>query len=339
MSERSRPRRWPPFAAAFAVLVAGGLIAAWNVSLPYYAFSPGPVGDAIAAVSVSEEDTFIPDEELLMLTVSSQTVNPIEAFLAAFDPTVDLVRREALRRPDESEEDFVSRNRASMDLSKETAIALALRRLGYEVVTRSDGVVVAEVLEGVPANLVIEVDDVIRKVDGIDVELPEDIGTVLEGKSPGDVIAIELERGGVSRTVDVELSTREDQPGQPVIGVSVAALNPRFDYPFPIDIDAGLLGGPSAGMMYTLAVMDVLEPGDLAAGQIVAGTGTIDSEGNVGEIGGIRQKVVAAEAAGAEFMLVPAANYDEALTAPRNGIELIAVATLDDALAALESLS
>jgi PDZ domain-containing protein len=90
--------------------------------------------------------------------------------------------------------------------------------------------------------------------------------------------------------------------------------------------------------MYTLAVMEVLTQDDFASGHIIAGTGTIDSDGNIGALGGIRQKVVAAEAAGAEVMLVPSSNYQEALTAPRQRMELIPVSTLDEALAALEDL-
>lgn len=333
-----RPPRWPLVVAISAVVAAGLLIAAWNIALPYYAFSPGPVGDAIEAVTISEQETFVPDEELLMLTVASQTVNPIEAMLAAFDPSVDLVRRAAVRQPDESDEDFVTRNQVSMDFSKETAIALALRTLGFEVTTRSDGVAIVEVLAGTPAFAVLEVNDIITAVEGNPVELPGAIGPILADNVPGEVVTIELQRDGVARSVEVELAAREDDPSAPIIGISAEALNPTFEFPFPIDIDAGLIGGPSAGMMYTLAVIEILTTGELASGRVVAGTGTIDEDGNVGPIGGIRQKVVAAEAAGAEVMLVPAANYDEALTAPRDGMELIPVATLDEALAALEAL-
>jgi PDZ domain-containing protein len=259
---------------AWALFLGAGLaLASWNLRLPYYAYSSGPVGDAITSVKVSEVATYDPDGELMMLTVSSQEVNPFEALVAGFDPDVDLVPREAVRPLDESVEDFVARNRANMDLSRETAIALGLTRLGFQVTTRSDGVLVAELVEGAP-----------------------------------------------------------------MIGISAIALNPRFEYPFPIDIDAGLVGGPSAGLMYTLAVMELLAPEEMTNGHVVAGTGTIDSAGNVGAIGGVRQKVVAAEAAGAEVMLVPELNLEEALTARRQDMELIPVATLDEALAALAAL-
>lgn len=339
MNERAREhRRWPIAIACLALVIAGLLIGAWNITLPYYAFSPGPVGDALEAVKASEVETYQANEELLMLTVSSQEVNPIEAFLAAIDPTVDLVAREAVRRPDETDEEFVTRNQASMDLSKETAITLALRRLGYEVAATSEGVLIADVDETAPAIDVLQPDDVITAVEGMIVSLPEDIGSALADYKPGDAITLDLKRNDENLTVQVELVARDDDPDAPMIGISVAALDPRFEFPFPIDIDPGLIGGPSAGMMYTLAVMELLGPESLSSGHVIAGTGTIDVDGNVGGIGGVRQKVVAAEAAGAEVMLVPASNYDEALTAPRNGIELIPVATLDEVLEALADL-
>lgn len=314
-------------------------IASWNLRLPYYAFSSGPVGDAISSVEVSGTEIFIPDGELLMLTVSSQEVNPFEALIAGVDPDVDLVRREALRAPDETDEEFVARNRANMDLSKETAITLALTRLGYEVITQSDGVLVAEVVDDTPAKAVLRVDDVIKSINGRKVQLPDEISPIISALDVGEVVDLEVRRGSEVLMVAVELAPRVDDPNVPMIGISALPLNPRFEYPFPVDIDAGLIGGPSAGMMYTLAVLDLLTPGDLTAGYVIAGTGTIDDEGIVGAIGGVRQKVVAAEAAGADLMLVPAANYDEALTARRDQMELVAVANLDEALAALEQIA
>jgi PDZ domain-containing protein len=341
-SEGGPPHRrrllWATVIAWAMFVVAGLAIVAWNLQLPYYAFSSGPVGDAVNAVEVSEVPTYDPLGELLMLTVSSQEVNPFEALVAGLDPDVDLVARQAVRPPEESDEDFVARNRANMDLSRETAITLALTRLGYEVTTRSDGVQVADLVEGVPAASVLEIDDVIIEVDGIAVELADQIGPVIDGRDVGDTIEMEIRRGAEELTVDVELVGREDDPTVPMIGISAVALNPRFEYPFPINIEAGLVGGPSAGLMYTIAVMELLAPEDLTHGRVIAGTGTIDSAGNVGAIGGVRQKVVAAEAAGAEVMLVPASNLEEALTARRDRLELIPVATLDEALAALATL-
>ncbi|MFP3915208.1 MAG: S16 family serine protease, partial [Actinomycetota bacterium] len=104
------------------------------------------------------------------------------------------------------------------------------------------------------------------------------------------------------------------------------------------DVESGVVGGPSAGLMYTLAIIESLTPGSLSHGRVVAGTGTIDADGNVGSIGAVRQKVVAAEAAGAEFMLVPEGNYEAALTAPARDLELVPVATVEEALDFLSEL-
>lgn len=337
-SSSVRRPRWAAVVAWALLLGAGLAVASWNLHLPFYAYSSGPVGDALNSVKVSDVATYDSEGELMMLTVSSQEVNPFEALVAGLDPDVDLVPREAVRPPDESVEEFVARNRATMDLSRETAITLALTRLGFEVVTRSDGVLVAELVEGAPAASVLQVDDVITAVEGEAVELADQIGPIVTGHQVGDVIAIRVNRGTEVLDLEVTLTGREDDPAVPMIGISAVALNPRFEYPFPIDIDAGLVGGPSAGLMYTLAVMELLGPDDLTHGRVVAGTGTIDSAGNVGAIGGVRQKVVAAEAAGAEVMLIPASNLEEALTARRHGMELIPVATLDEALGALAAL-
>jgi Lon-like protease len=338
LSQRSNPRRWPIAAAIAALVLAIIAIAGWNLELDYYAFSSGPVGDAVAAVDVEGHDTFLPSGELMMLTVFGQPVNLFEAVVAGFDPDVDLVPESAVRPPDESDEEYVLRNRASMDLSTETAITVALRRLGFEITPSSDGIRVVEVADGVPAASLIQVGDVVLEVDGTAVTLVDELGPLIRAHAVGESVNIRVLRSGAEVTVAVELAPREDEPNVPMIGITAENLNPRFEFPFPIEIEAGQIGGPSAGLMYTLAVMDLLAPEELTGGHVVAGTGTIDIEGNVGPIGGIRQKVVAAEAAGAELMLVPAGNYEEALTARRLAIELIAVSTLDEALAALAQL-
>lgn len=338
MSSAAPPRRWPIVGAVVAVVLGILTTGAWAVDLPFYAFSNGPVGDAVAAVEVEGTETFAPSGELMMLTVSGQEVNLFEAVVAGFDPDVDLVPESAIRPPDESDEDFVLRNRASMDLSTETAITVALRRLGYEITPTSDGVLVVEVVAGAPASSVIKVDDVILEVDGQIVTLVEELAPLVTANAVGDVIELKVRREGLDLSLSVELAAREDDPARPMIGITAANLNPRFGFPFVINIEAGQIGGPSAGMMYTLAVMDLLSPDDLTGGHVIAGTGTIDIEGNVGAIGGVRQKVVAAEAAGAEVMLVPASNYDEALTARRHGMALVPVATLDEVLTALGQL-
>ena len=277
----------------------------------------------------------MPDGELFFLTVSvtASGVNLYEAITAGIDPAVDLVRRQAVRRDDETDEEYKQRNLDAMDQSIDTAVAVALDRSGVPVEIESDGVLVVDLVDGSGAAGVLEPDDVIVAVNGDVVQLGGDIGVVIGDLSPGDTVEIDILRDTEPMTVAVELTASEDG-SRTLIGILAQTANPRY----PISIETANVGGPSAGMMYTLAIMDLLVEGDLAKGNLVSGTGTIRADGTVGSIGGVRQKVVAAEAAGAHVMLVPEGNYEEALTAPRESIELVSVATIDEALAALEAL-
>jgi PDZ domain-containing protein len=328
--------RWVAGTFVGLFLAGAGAVGAWSVELPYLAFSPGPVGDAIDVVVATDEvEIFMPDGELFFLTVSvtASGVNLYEAITAGIDPAVDLVRRQAVRRDDESDEEYKQRNLDAMDQSIDTAVAVALDRSGVPIEIESDGVLVVDLVDGSGAAGVLQPDDVIVAVNGEAVQLGGDIGVVIGDLSPGDTVEIDILRDTEPTTVEVELTASEDG-SRTLIGILAQTANPRY----PISIETANVGGPSAGMMYTLAIMDLLVEGDLSKGNLVSGTGTIRADGTVGSIGGVRQKVVAAEAAGAQVMLVPEGNYEEALTAPRESIELVSVATIDDALAALEAL-
>lgn len=338
MEAENTPKRnasWPLIliGALFALGVLS--LAAWNVELPYIAYSPGPVSDAADSVVVEGVDIYPPEGELLMLTVVAPDVNIFEAAIAGIDPTVDLVRKAAVRRAGETDEEYRNRVLDQMDDSNFRAVAVALDHLGYDMVSTGD-VFVSSVLEDVPASSIIEPGDTIRIVEGKDITTVEDVTSALEGLKPGDTITMTLERDDTSVEVEVELAEKEDEPGAPLIGIGLGELN---EPPFPISIEPGDVGGPSAGMMHTIAIIDSLTEGELTGGHVIAGTGTIQSDGAVGNIGGIRQKVVGAEAAGAEYILVPQGNYEAALTAERDTIEIVPVAHLDDAIQFLESLA
>lgn len=330
---RQRSSSWPVYliGALFALGVFS--TAAWNVELPYLAFSAGPVSDAADSVVADEVAIYPPEGELLMLTVVSQDVNVFEALIAGVDPTIDLVRKQAVRREGESDEEYRNRVLQQMDDSNYRSVAVALRHLGYELVPTE--VVVNDFVEDVPAASVLELGDSIEEIDGTPISSVSDIRSVLEGLKVGDTLEMTISRDGEDATVTVELAERDDEPGAPMIGVMLGELT---EPPFPVAIEAGDVGGPSAGMMHTLAIIDTLTEGELTGGNVIAGTGTISLDGSVGSIGGIRQKVVAAEAAGADYILVPEGNYESALTAERKSIEIVPVATIDDAIDFLESL-
>ena len=287
----------------------------------------------LAAATALGVDVYPPDGELLMLTVVSQDVNVFEALIAGIDPTIDLVPKAALRRAGESDEAYRNRVLQQMEDSNFRSIFVALDYLGYEMVPTE--VVINEFVEGVPAESVLELGDTIIAVNGVAVAQVDDIRQVTEGMSVGDILEMTVDRGGVEVEVDVELAEREDEPGVPMIGVVLGELT---EPPFPLSIQAGDVGGPSAGMMHALAIIDTLTEGELTKGHVIAGTGTIKVDGTVGNIGGIRQKVVGAEAAGATYILVPQGNYNTALTAERSTIEIVPIATINDAIEFLEKL-
>ena len=324
---------WPLYLTG-ALLVAGFLsVLAWNIELPYLAYSAGPVSDAADSVVAEEVDFFPPEGELLMLTVITQDVNIFEALLAGVDPTVDLVRKQAVRREGESDEEYRNRVLQQMSDSNYRSVAVALAYLGYELVPTE--VVINDIVPEVPAADVLELGDTVTAVNGAVITSVDDFPPALEGLEVGDVIDLTVLRPDGLVDVEVELAERDDEPGVPMIGIVLGELT---EPPFPIAIQAGDVGGPSAGMMHTIAIIDSLTEGELTGGRVIAGTGTIDLEGNVGNIGGIRQKVVAAEAAGADFILVPQGNYESALTAERDSIEIVPIATLDEAIGFLEGL-
>jgi PDZ domain-containing protein len=332
-TEKKRSASWPLYliGALFAVGVMGMI--AWNVELPYLAYSAGPVSDAADSVVAEGVEVYPPDGELLMLTVVSQDVNIFEALVAGIDPTIDLVRKEAVRRVGESDEEYRNRALQQMDDSNYRSIVVALDYLGIELVATE--VVINEFVEGVPAASVLELGDSIVAVEGVVVTSVADLRPLIEGLSVGDILHMTVLRGNSEIEVGVVLAERDDEPGVPMIGVILGELS---EPPFPLAIEAGDIGGPSAGMMHALAIIDTLTEGELTKGNVIAGTGTIKADGTVGNIGGIRQKVVGAEAAGATVILVPAGNYDKALTAERNTIRIVPIATIGDAIEFLQSL-
>lgn len=335
MSSYPRAPRWLAVAFTALAMLAGAAVAAWSMDLPYFALSAGPVSDVVENVVLLDGvEGFASDGELMMLTVSVQGVNAYEMMAAALDPTVDLLRQEALKPPDETDEEYRERGLQQMDQSKENAIAVALERVGGDVMIGSDGVEVVDLVESAPASSVLEIGDIITSVEGVEVMVAQDIGQQLADNEPGDTVVVEIQRDSEPVEVEIELTAAEDDPSVPLVGILAQTVNPRY----PVDINSSNVGGPSAGMMYTIGIIDRLTPGDITNGHVVAGTGTIAPDGSIGGIGGIRQKVVAARAAGADIVLVPESNYEDALSAPAEGIEIVAVANVDDALAFLESL-
>lgn len=299
----------------------------WLVNLPYFSASAGPTGDAVDAVIVEEGfPTFQPQGELLLLTVSLQPVNLYEATVAFFDRRIDLIDRDLLRPQGETDEDARQRGLRAMEQSKDIAVAVALAELGLEE-TLAAGVEVVGVFREAPAFQTLADGDLVVEMESERIRTVGDIRRILEGRLPGDEVEVTVMRGSERIPLRFALHSNPDAPERAMIGISASTA-------YPIRIDSANYGGPSAGMIYTLAVIDLLEEGELTDGRVVAGTGTISMDGSVGAIGGVRQKLVAAEAAGADVVLVPTDNYAEATAAPVD-VEIVAVDSISEAVSYL----
>ena len=186
--------------------------------------------------------------------------------------------------------------------------------------------------EGGAAEGALEEGDVLRTIDGDEVDRPETLQRTVAGHAPGDRVVLDVVRDGEPREIEVELGGHPDDENRAFLGIGMAA-QPTGDV--EVEYNVSGVGGPSAGLMLSLAVVDKLSPGDLTEGRHIAGTGSIDGVGVVGPIGGITHKIAAAREDGAEVFLVPTDNCSEALTADAGDMKLISVGTLDAAVDAL----
>ncbi len=240
-----------------------------------------------------------------------------------------------------------------MRTSSQEAQYVALRALGFDDVSIRPGEVVVEELvclepgtadcaRYAPADEVLDVGDTLLTADGVALDTVDDLVAQLTDKEPGDTVELEIDRPGSGRqTVEVELIASPSEPDRTIVGI-IPFDTASVQLPFEINIDTGRIGGPSAGLAFTLTLIDELSEGDLTGGADVAVTGTIDIEGRVGAIGGLAQKVSAVRQVGVDYFIVPAAQGDEQLQRAReiagDAVEIIPVETLDEALAALERI-
>lgn len=335
---RRRAPRWPWVLLTVLLLVGASVLVLWPVKVPYFAMSPGPVEEVPDLITVETVETFQPTGELYLLTVGLREVNVFEYVEAQFDEQVDLIDREVIRPKGTTQEEITRTNLQAMDESIDTAVFVALSRMGYEVGFVGDGAVVLDVVEDSPGAEVLQIDDRVDTVAGVPIETAEQAAEVIRSYGIGDTITMSGERQGEPFSVEITLVPHPDIEGAPMVGVLFDTLNLEMDLPIEVRVDSRNIGGPSAGMMYALSIMDLLSEDDLTKGHRIAGTGTIRFDETVGPIGGVRQKVYAARAIGAEYVLVPAANYEDALTAAGDEVEIVPVETLQDALDFLDTL-
>lgn len=314
-------------------------LAAVFLPLPYVTYSPGITVDVLGEtggeeiVQASGEETFRDDGELLLTTVyvtrPHTRINVFEVMGAWFDRDKAVLPYEAVYSDDQTREDVELEGAVQMASSQDTAVAVALERLGREV---PPTVEVLAVRDGFPADGVLETGDVLVEIQGKSVASPQDVVDAVDAAADGESIAFRVRRNGEELALEV---TPREFDGDRLIGIT-----PGLGYEFPFDVQVDVdpaIGGPSAGLIFALSVYDTLTPGSLTGGETVAGTGSLAADGAVGSIGGIAQKIASSREAGAELFLVPAANCDEALGARNGDMRLVRVDKFDDAVTSLDT--
>ncbi|KIH99875.1 PDZ/DHR/GLGF domain-containing protein [Streptomonospora alba] len=335
-------RRAMTLIVALLLLVGFGAGAVF-LPVPYLVASPGialnTLGEADGEKIIQIEGTESYSHEggeLSMVTVQYSGGPDVRMDLftvlgAWLSPTQAVIPQEALFPPDRSVEEITQTQTVEMNSSQRRATAAALTQLGVEYETSA---YVAQVMKDMPARGKLRKDDVITRVDGEPVADKQEAVELVADREPGDPVALTVDRDG--ERVEVEVGTKANDDGDPVIGILIAD---RMDFPFQVDISVGEIGGPSAGMMFALGTMDRLSPEDLTGGNHIAGTGTITPEGEVGGVSGIAQKMVSAQQQGAEYFLVAGESCSQTFDSAASGeIEVVKVNTLDDAVGALEAI-
>jgi PDZ domain-containing protein len=322
------------------LLIALGALSSM-VGLPYAIMKPGPITNTLGKlagkqlITVSGAQTYPTQGALDFTTVRisggpGSRVTVWDLLAAAIEPSEHIVDEDLYFPKGVTDRQVEEESAAEMIDSQQEAIAVALKAVGQKVV---EHVVIGQVAKDAPSAALLKAGDEIVTVDG---KAVADSAAVRDGVSahkPGESVALGLVRDG--KPITVAAKTRDAQ-GRATVGVF---LGIRFEFPFDVKINAGDVGGPSAGTMFSLAIYDTLTPGPLTGGQQIAGTGTIDSTGKVGPIGGIQQKLVGAHDGGAKWFLAPAENCDEVVGHVPDGLRVVRIATFDEAKTAVEAIA
>lgn len=331
------PRWWRrgPFLGALALVWLFGLGAAL-VHIPYYAVSPGSAVEVAGLVEVAGGRSFPPEGGMYLTTVRLRQVTLFEAVHGWLDPTVDVVERDLVVPPEVTPGELRDFNRQQMDASKRQAVAVAFEALGYDAISGS-GAEVVDVIAGSPADGVLSPGDVIVALGGGAVGTHHDVVGLLGDRRPGERTHLVVHAGGSSgqRTTEIALAGHPEGADRAFLGATLRTRDFRFHFPFDVEIVSQHIGGPSAGLAFTLQVLDVLTEGELTGGRRVAATGTIELDGSVGQVGGVAQKTAAVRRAGIEVLLVPGAELADATRLAGDDVHVVAVDTLGDALQAL----
>lgn len=331
-----------------AVMSAAGLATSVLIAVltvlpsPFAIGGPGPTYDTLGVdgegeplVEIAGAPTFPASGELRLTTVSvsrgGSSMFTMGSVLAGyFSQHRYVVPEEYVFGDPDQEAQFDEQAQQAWITSQESATVSALEELGVPVPAT---IRVAGIQEGSNAVGLLEADDVLTAIDGTPITTYKEMADAVAAHQPGDTIAVTVMRGDQEITESFEMLDGGD--GTAVMGIWI---DPTFDLPIDVSVQIDQVGGPSAGTMFSLAIMDKLTEVDELSGQHVAGTGTIDADGDVGPIGGIQFKMEGARAAGTEYFLAPVANCEDVRGHVPEGLSVFSVDNLDDAYAAVTSI-
>ena len=324
--------------AGLATVVA--IVVAVLLPVPYVILGPGPTLNTLGEssgqplITISGHPTYKTTGNLNLVTVSYQggpgsDMNIFQALRAWVDPSEAVVPETELFPTGQTAQQTQAQDTEEMTGSQQMATAAALTALHIPYQTL---VTVVSTVPGYPASKVLKAGDVIEAVDGKAVDGQTSLSSMITAHPVGTVLTLTVLRAGKTLTIPVASKASD---GTPVVGVTV---QDQYKFPFQVSISVGNIGGPSAGMMFALGIIDKLTPLNLTGGKFIAGTGEITASGQVEPIGGIQQKMVGARSAGATIFLTPAGNCSDTTGAVPAGLRLVKVSALSQAMSDLEAI-
>jgi PDZ domain-containing protein len=329
-----------------AVVALGGLaLAFWLIPSGQYVLLPDQAQPVDPLITIAGEQTEGNQADgsqageseggIYMVDILVRKANLLERIFPRINEGADLIPEERINPEGVSEDQRRQSSRLDMTRSQQIAAAVALEELGYDVEVEANGAEISLVLPDSPAAAAeLRPGDVIVEAAGRTVKSPADLRDVFESVEPGEEVTLAVQRSGGQKEYTLSTRAADDDPERAVIGVVVQQAA-SVDLPIDVQIDAGGIGGPSAGLAFALQIVDELG-NDIDQGRRIVATGEIATDGTVQPVGGIEQKVIGAERAGADIFVVPLGNAREAQSHASDDLAIVPVSSFAEALSDLD---
>jgi Lon-like protease len=329
-------------ATVVLVVLLVAIIVSFRINLPYFALIPGQAQAVGPLLTVPADRAHHVNGELLLTDVGVGDVTVGNWLYYKLDSNAAFYSKSDFIETGTDEQQYDDEGTVEMEESQLTAAAVSLRQLGYDVPYHNAGVLVWAVQPGTGASTALQIGDVITAIDSVPTPTVEALTTAEAQLHPGQRVTLSvgtIDQPAKGHDVSLTLSsTRTNGKVRPIIGLISPFTQPGWTYPFHVSVNVNNIGGPSAGLAFTLGLIDTLTGGNLTGGRTISATGTICANGSVGPVGGVPQKTVAVENAHATVFLVPQSEVGQAKQKATGSLHVFGVTTLAQALADLESL-